>query len=439
MHQSFSDRRQQLLARLGGGVAVLATAPEVARNADANYPYRGDSHFLYLTGFAEPEAVLVLDGRRGKSILFCRPKHPDTEIWDGFRYGPAAAAEAFGFDEAYPIEELDQRMPDWLADAPSLYWAVGRDAGWDARVAGWLASVRGRARSGVQAPAQFGDVLPLIDALRVRKDARELDILRHAGRISAEAHVRAMQATRPGKYEYEIEAELLYHFVRHGARQPAYESIVAGGINACTLHYAANNARLNDGELLLIDAGAEYMGYAGDITRTFPINGRFSAAQRDVYDVVLAAELAAIAAVQPGAALDVPANVALRILVQGMLDLKLLQGTVEGVIESGEYRRFYMHGIGHFIGLDVHDVGLRKVGEQWQTFVPGMCTTIEPGLYIRADDRVPAAFHGIGIRIEDNVAVTEHGHQVYTDAVPKEPAAIEALMQAAREQEEARA
>ena len=430
MHQSLVARRQQLVAAIGDAVAILPTAPEAVRNADAHYPYRADSHFLYLTGFAEPEAVLVLDGRRGKSLLFCRAKNPDMEIWEGFRHGPDAAAEAFAFDEAYAIDELDQRLPDLLADVPALYWPLGRAAGWDARVAGWLEAVRARARFGVDAPAQFGDLLPLIDEMRLIKDEREQAILLRAGQVSAEAHVRAMQATRPGKYEYEIEAELLYHFVRSGARQPAYESIVAGGGNACTLHYAANNARLNDGELLLIDAGCEFMGYAGDITRTFPVNGRFSQPQRDLYEVVLAAQLAAIAAVQPGATLDAPANAALRVLVQGMLDYQLLQGSVDGVIESGDYRRFYMHGIGHFLGLDVHDVGLRRPGGQWRQFQPGMCTTIEPGLYVRPDDRVPAAFHNIGIRIEDNVLVTSSGHHVYTDAAPKRIDDIEALMQA---------
>ena len=428
MPHSLLQRRQQLLASLGDAIAVLPTAPLQVRNADAHYPYRADSHFLYLTAFDEPEAVLVLDGRRGKSILFCRDKHPDMEIWDGFRYGPAAAAEAFEFDEAYSISELDTRLPALLENVPALFWPVGQ-RGIDSRVAGWLDAVRARSRAGIDAPQRFGDLLPLIDEMRLIKDERELAVLQRAGQISAEAHVRAMQATRPGMYEYEVEAELLHHFIRNGARYPAYESIVAGGANACTLHYAANNARLNDGDLLLIDAGCEFRGYAGDITRTFPVNGRFSGPQRDLYEVVLAAELAAIAEVKPGAPLDAPANAALRVLVQGMLDYKLLQGTLDGVIESGDYRRFYMHGIGHFIGLDVHDVGARRPGGQWRTFQPGMCTTIEPGLYIRADDRVPAAFHHIGIRIEDNVAVTASGHDVYTAAVPKQPDDIEALMQ----------
>lgn len=427
MPHSLLQRRQQLLATLGDAIAVLPTAPLQVRNADAHYPYRADSHFLYLTAFDEPEAVLVLDGRRGKSILFCRDKNPDMEIWDGFRYGPAAAVEAFDFDEAYSITELDTRLPQLLENVPALFWPVGNRS-IDGRVAGWLEAVRARARAGIDAPQRFGDLLPLIDEMRLIKDERELAVLHRAGQISAEAHVRAMQATRPGMYEYEVEAELLHHFIRNGARYPAYESIVAGGANACTLHYAANNARLNDGDLLLIDAGCEFRGYAGDITRTFPVNGRFSGPQRDLYDVVLAAELAAIAEVKPGAALDAPANAALRVLVQGMLDYQLLQGTVDGVIESGDYRRFYMHGIGHFIGLDVHDVGARKPGGQWRTFQPGMCTTIEPGLYIRPDDRVPAAYHHIGIRIEDNVQVTASGHYVYTAAVPKHIDDIEALM-----------
>ncbi|MCW3479434.1 Xaa-Pro aminopeptidase [Neisseriaceae bacterium JH1-16] len=428
MSQTHSDRRRRLLTQMGKGVAVLPTAPEVTRNADAHYPYRADSHFLYLTGFAEPEAVLVLDADHGRSILFCREKNLDREMWDGFRHGPAGAVETFGFDAAYPLAELELRLPELLANRGDVYWPVGRNAGFDARVGGWLEQLRARERQAIGTPTRYHDLLPLIDALRLIKDAGEIDTLRRAGQISAEAHVRAMQATRPGMYEYQVEAEILHTFVRHGARFPAYESIVAGGANACTLHYVGNNARLNDGELLLIDAGCELNGYAGDITRTFPVNGKFSGPQRAVYEVVLAAELAAIDAVAPGVAWNVPSDTALRILAQGMVDLRLLSGSVDGIIESGAYKQFYMHGIGHWIGLDVHDVGGRYRDGEIIRFAPGMCTTVEPGLYIRPADNVPAEFHNIGIRIEDDVLVTREGREVYTADVPKRIDEIEALM-----------
>lgn len=429
MYQSHAARRTRLMQQMGEGIAILPTAPEVVRNADSHYPYRADSHFLYLTGFAEPEAVLVLDALLGKSILFCREKNDEREVWEGFRFGPDGAREAFGFDEAYPVSELDARLPDLLSGQKALWWNVGRDAGFDVRVNGWLQSVRQRYRSGEQPPARYHDLLQPLDEMRMFKDAGEQATLRRAGQISAQGHIQAMRATRPGMMEYQVEAEILHSFIRQGARYPAYESIVAGGANACTLHYVANNARLNDGDLLLIDAGCELNGYAGDITRTFPVNGKFSPAQRDVYQIVLAAELAGIAAVKPGAPWNAPGDAALQVLVQGMLDLRLLRGSVDGVIESGAFRQFYMHGIGHMVGLDVHDVGQRKQGGQWRSYQPGMCTTIEPGLYIRPADNVPPALHNIGIRIEDDVLVTEDGHEVYTADVPKEIDAIEILMQ----------
>ncbi len=429
MQTSHRQRRQRLLEHLGHAVAILPTAPECIRNADCHFPFRADSYFLYLTGFDEPEAVLVLDGRRGKSLLFCREKHLEREIWDGFRQGPEGAVANFGFDEAWPIAELAQRMPDLLAGVEELHWPVGKDSGFDAQVGNWLEVLRGRERQGISAPLRYVNLLDCLDEMRLIKDADEIGLLRTAGRISAEAHIAAMRATRPGMAEYQVEAELLAHFVRNGARHPAYECIVAGGANACTLHYVSNRGVLRDGDLLLIDAGCEYDGYAGDITRTFPVNGRFSGPQRDVYEVVLAAEIAAIEAVGPGVPLAKPGDVALRILAQGMIDLGLLSGSLDGVLESGAWRQFYMHGIGHMIGLDVHDVGRRHVDGQLRTYQPGMCTTIEPGLYIRPAANVPEAFHAIGIRIEDNVLVTGQGREVYTSAVPKQIDDIEALMQ----------
>lgn len=428
MKQMHKTRRAQVIEQVGAGVVILATAPESFRNADTHYPYRADSHFWYLSGFPEPEAVLVLDATHGKSILFCREKDLDREIWDGFRYGPEGAREEFDFDEAYVISELDSRMPDILADQPAVHWPIGRNLAFDARVASWLEILRGRFRSGIEVPTRFGDILALLDEMRLIKDDYEIGWLRRAGKISADAHVRAMQTTRPGMNEYQVEAELLHTFVRNGARSPSYESIVAGGANACTLHYSSNNSRLNDGELLLIDAGCELNGYAGDITRTFPVNGKFSGPQRDVYEIVLAAELAAIEQLRPGALGNAPGDAALRVLVQGMLDLKLLTGTVDGVIESETYRQFYMHSIGHMIGLDVHDVGKRKVNGEWRVFQPGMCTTVEPGLYIRPAANVPEALQNIGIRVEDDVLITHDGHEVYTAEVPKRIDDIEALM-----------
>ncbi|TDR82945.1 Xaa-Pro aminopeptidase [Paludibacterium purpuratum] len=428
MKQMHAERRARLMAQIGSGVVVLATAPEAIRNADTHYPYRSDSHFWYLTGFGEPGAVLVLDATNKKSILFCREKNPEREVWDGFRYGPEGAKQEFDFDEAYVVGELDSRMPDILAGQPSVHWPVGRNAAFDARVSGWLDELRARFRIGVEVPAHFGDVLALLDEMRIVKDEYEIGMLRRAGKLSAEAHVRAMQATRPGMNEYQIEAEILHTFIKNGARYPSYESIVAGGANACTLHYVGNNQRLNDGELLLIDAGCELNGYAGDITRTFPVNGKFSAAQRDVYEIVLAAELAAIDTLRPGARFNAPGDAALRVLAQGMIDLKLLAGTVDGIIESEAYRQFYMHGVGHMIGLDVHDVGKRKVGGEWREFKPGMCTTVEPGLYIRPADNVPEALRNIGIRIEDDVLITHEGREIYTAEVPKRIDDIEALM-----------
>lgn len=428
MKQMHAERRARLIGHVGQGVVVLPTAPEAIRNADTHYPYRPDSYFWYLTGFGEPEAVLVLDATHGKSILFCREKNLEREVWDGFRHGPQGAVAEFGFDEAYDIAELDQRMPDILAEQPEVLWPFGRQPAFDARLHGWLENLRGRFRAGIEVPARFGDVLAILDEMRIIKDDYEIGMLRRAGKISADAHVRAMQTARPGMNEYQIEAEILHTFVRNGARSPSFESIVAGGANACTLHYVGNSSRLNDGDLLLIDAGCELYGYAGDISRTFPVNGKFSAAQRDVYEIVLAAELAAIDTLRPGALITAPGDAALRILTQGMIDLGLLKGSVDGNIESGAYRQFYMHGIGHMVGLDVHDVGKRKVDGSWRTYEPGMCTTIEPGLYIRPAENVPEALQNIGVRIEDDVLITHDGREVYTADVPKRIDDIEALM-----------
>ncbi|ACT49830.1 aminopeptidase P N-terminal domain-containing protein [Methylovorus glucosotrophus] len=426
------SRRATLASRMGQGVAIIPTAAEALRNRDTHYPYRYDSYFYYLTGFTEPEAaVVVIAGDTPKSILFCRDKDMEREIWDGFRHGPAGALAEFGVDEAYSISELDTRIPALLANQPELYFSLGADAAWDQRVTGWINQLRSQGRAGVSAPAAIRDVRALLDEMRLIKSPQEIATMRRAAVISAEAHARAMQATKPGKHEYEIEAELLHTFYRHGSQYPAYTSIVAGGANACVLHYIANNALLNDGDLLLIDAGCELDGYASDITRTFPVNGRFSGAQKDVYELVLAAQYAAIAQVNPQLHWNAPHEAALKVLAQGFIDLGLCRGTVDAVLESGDYRQFYMHRTGHWLGLDVHDAGEYKLDGEWRTLQPGMVLTVEPGCYIRPADGVPEAFWNIGIRIEDDALVTAEGCDIITEAAPKTVAAIEELMRAA--------
>lgn len=432
--KSFSERRRFLASRMQQGVAIIPTSPERVRSRDAHYPYRFDSYFYYLTGFGEPEAVLLIvagAGEKGaKHILFCRDKDGEREIWDGFRYGPEAAREAFGFDEAYPISRLDEMLPKLLADQSVVYSALGLDATWDARVNGWINQVREQARSGVSAPTEIRDSRLLLDEMRLFKSAEEIQVMRRAAEISTGAHRRAMQKTRPGMGEYEVEAELLHEFRRHGAQAPAYTPIVAGGANACVLHYVGNSAQLKAGDLLLIDAGCELDGYAADITRTFPVNGKFSPAQKDVYQLVLSAQAVAIAAVRPGNSWIAPHDAALQVLVQGFIDLGLCQGSVAAVIESGDYKRFYMHRTGHWLGLDVHDAGEYKHDGNWRPLQPGMTLTVEPGCYIRSADKVPEHFWNIGVRIEDDVVVTGAGCEVLTLAAPKTVAEIEELMRA---------
>ena len=421
-------RRAGLAQAMQGGIAVLPTAPERVRNRDTHYPYRYDSHFYYLSGFPEPEAVLVIvAGAQPRSLLFCREKNEERETWDGFRFGPEAAQERFGFDEAHPIAALDAKLTELLADQPALYYPVGADAAWDARAIGWLNAVRAQARAGIGAPERVQDVRALVDEMRLVKDAHELGLMRRAAAISALAHRRAMQAARAGRFEYELEAELLHEFRRSGAQFPAYWPIVASGANACVLHYVSNDAALRDGDLVLIDAGCELAGYASDITRTFPVGKRYSPAQREVYELVLAAQAAAMQKVRAGAAWNDPHDAAVRVLAQGMLDLKLLCGGLDEVLEKETYKRFYMHRTGHWLGLDVHDPGDYKRAGKWRALAPGMVLTVEPGLYIRAADDVPDRLRGIGVRIEDDVLVTGNGCEVITAATPKSIADIEAL------------
>ncbi len=412
------------------GIAVIPTAPEQTRNRDAHYPYRYDSYFYYLTGFAEPEAVVVqIAGASAKSVLFCRARDTEREIWDGFRYGPQQACAQFGFDECHVIGELDTLLPQLLANQSELYCHLGDDEKWTTRVLGWLAAVRAQARDGVGSPGALRDVRTVLDEMRLIKDDHEIATMRRAAQITTDAHRRAMRAATPGRAEYEIEAELMHEFRRQGSQAPAYTPIVAAGANACVLHYVRNDAVLAADDLLLIDAGCELDGYAADVTRTFPVNGRFSAAQRDVYEMVLAAQAAAIATVRAGVPWNAPHDAAVRVLAQGLIELGLCRGSVDKVIESGDYKAFYMHRTGHWLGLDVHDAGDYKRNNQWRALEPGMVLTVEPGCYIRPGEGVPPQFANIGIRIEDDVLVTASGNDVLTHAAPKTVADIETLMQ----------
>ncbi|MCE1181553.1 MAG: aminopeptidase P N-terminal domain-containing protein [Rhodocyclales bacterium] len=430
-HAHFLARRKRLLLTIANGVAIIPTAPEMVRNRDAHFPFRFDSYFWYLSGFPEPEAVVVLVGAQGKqkakSILFCREKHEEREIWDGYRYGPKAAKVAFGFDAAYPIEQLDQKLPELLVDRDNLWHAIGHDAEWDARIAKALNAVRAQTRAGKRAPRAIHDLRAELDAMRLIKDSAEAAIQQRAADIASAGHARAMRACRPGMAEYELEAELTYEFRKRGADAHAYTPIVAGGANACVLHYVENNKLLNDHTLVLIDAGCEVEGYAADITRAFPVNGRFTPAQKDVYEIVLAAQDAAFAATAPGRHFMEAHDAAVRVLTQGLVDLKLLTGNVDNLIEKGDFRRYYMHRTGHWLGLDVHDAGEYKTGDDWAVLQPGMTLTVEPGLYIRPAADIPAEFAGIGIRIEDDVRVTATGCDIYTTA-PKTVAEIEEVM-----------
>ena len=442
---AFAQRRQILLAQLvaaGGGIAILPTAHEHMRNNDAEYPYRHDSSFFYLTGFMEPEALLVLvaSKERQQSILFCREKNLEREVWDGFRYGPDAARSAFEFDASFSIDAIDTEMRTLLANQPSVFYSLGQDADWDARLLVWLGQVKQQRRSGVQAPATIHELRPLVHEMRLIKDTSEIASMQRAADIAAGAHARAMQFSRPGMHEYQIEAELLHEFRRHGAEGPAYTSIVASGANACVLHYRAGKTRLGDGELVLIDAGCEFDSYASDISRTYPANGRFSPAQQQLYEIVLAAQAAAIEALRPGCRFTDSHDAAVRILADGMLDAGLLSrdkvGSLDDVIAKGDYRQFYMHSTGHWLGLDVHDVGdyrepaKDRAGTERasRTLMAGMVTTVEPGLYVRPAVGVPEAFWHIGIRIEDDVLITDQGHSILSHAAPKSIADIESLM-----------
>ena len=432
MKTQFVRRRHELASAIKFGIAVIPTAAERIRNKDAHFPYRFDSYFHYLTGFNEPESVVVvIGGKPSRSILFCRAKHEEREIWDGFRYGPEEAKTQFNFDDTFAIDEIDKILPQLIENKDAIFTPIGIESNWDNKMMGWLNKTRSRAREGITAPASLIDVREILDEMRLIKDPDELNIMRRAAKISAEAHVNAMLATKPEKYEYEIEAELLYHFKKNGSQFPAYTSIVAGGKNACVLHYIENNAVLNDGDLLLIDAGCELDGYASDITRTFPVNGKFSGPQRMIYELVLDAQQAAMEATSRGNSWQAPHDAATKVLAQGFIDFKLCHGSLDKVLENREYSRYYMHRTGHWLGRDVHDVGNYKDDGQWRSLEPGMVLTIEPGCYIRSAPDIPEQFWNIGIRIEDDAIVNQDsGCEIITSGVPKTINDIESLMSA---------
>lgn len=429
----FQERRDRLAAQMGpNSIAIIATSPEVMRNRDADYKFRADSSFFYLTGFAEPEAVAVIETDASCEdytySLFCRERDREMEIWNGYRAGIDGAVDDYDADEAYAIDLLDEEIIEKLLNKDKLFYRIGQRAEFDARVAQWIAKATGETRRGTSAPAQIVQLDRIVDEMRLHKSDKEIQLMQIASNISAEAHTRAMQTVQPNMMEYALEAELNYIFGKNGC-VPSYNSIVGGGENGCILHYVENNKPLKDGDLVLIDAACEYELYASDITRTFPVNGKFSPEQKALYQVVLDAQIAAIDAVRIGNSYKEPHNIAVQILVQGLLDLGIMQGDFDEIIETESYRQFYMHGTGHWLGMDVHDVGSYKHGEDWREYEEGMVVTVEPGLYIAPDDEtVDVKWRGIGIRIEDDVVATSNGPLVLTKNVVKSVENIEALM-----------
>ncbi len=413
-----------------GAIAILTAVPEKSRNSDVSYHYRPDSDFFYLTGFAEPDAVAVLiPGRpQAEYVLFVRDRDPVRETWDGRRAGPEGATRDYGADDAFPIGDIDDILPGLMENCSRVYYTMGLHPEFDQRVIGWVNGLKARARTGIQSPQEFVALDHLLHDMRLFKSRPELDAMRHAARIAVAAHKRAMRFVKPGRMEYEVMAELLHEFHRNNA-DISYHPIVGGGANSCILHYHENDAELKDGDLLLIDAGCEYELYASDITRTLPVNGRFTPEQRAIYEIVLEAQYAAIDKTRPGNHWNDPHTAAVRVITQGLVKLGLLKGKIANLIRDGAYRTFFMHRTGHWLGMDVHDVGDYKLGEQWRVLEPGMVLTVEPGIYIPAGTKgVPKRWWNIGIRIEDDVAVTKDGNEVLTSGLIKEPEAIEKWM-----------
>ncbi|MBK5010773.1 Xaa-Pro aminopeptidase [Pseudomonas sp. S60] len=432
----YARRRKALMAQMvPNSIAILPAAAVAIRNRDVEHVYRQDSDFQYLSGFPEPEAVIALiPGREhGEYVMFCRERNPERELWDGLRAGQEGAVREFGADDAFPITDIDEILPGLIEGRERVYSAMGSNPEFDRRLMDWINVIRSKARLGAQPPNEFVALDHLLHDMRLYKSAAEVKVMRSAADISARAHVQAMQACRAGLYEYSLEAELDYVFRKGGAKMPAYGSIVAAGRNGCILHYQQNDALLKDGDLVLIDAGCEIDCYASDITRTFPVSGRFSPEQKAIYELVLKAQAAAFAEIAPGKHWNHAHEATVRVITEGLVELGLLEGEVQALIDSEAYRAFYMHRAGHWLGMDVHDVGDYKVGGEWRVLEPGMALTVEPGIYIGADNQaVPRKWRGIGVRIEDDVVVTRQGCEILTSGVPRTVAEIEALMQAAR-------
>lgn len=435
MKQSeFKKRRKHLMQRIGkGNIALLGSSATKIRNRDVQYPFRQDSDFYYLTGFSEPEALAVfIPGReQGEYILFCREFDETKALWEGAHAGLEGATGDYQADDAFPIDDLDEILPGMLENKNKVFYPMGRDPDLDHRLLDWINHIRGQSRSGIVAPGELVSLEHILHEMRLFKSPEEIKLMRRAAEVSAQGHVKAMQVCKAGLYEYQVEAELVHHFMQTGLRSVAYPSIVAGGYNACVLHYTENADKLRAGDLLLIDAGAECDHYAADITRTFPVSGRFSAPQKQLYQLVLDAQSAAMDQIKPGLSWHLAHDAAVEVLTKGLVDLGLLKGKVKALIKKGKFKQFYMHRTGHWLGMDVHDVGDYKVDQKWRLLEPGMVLTVEPGLYIPADcTSVDEKWRGIGIRIEDDVLVTKHGHEILTRSVPKTIPDIEALMQA---------
>jgi Xaa-Pro aminopeptidase len=429
-HKEFEKRRRQLMRMVGhGGIVILPSAPVRTRSRDVEYNYRQDSDFYYMTGFAEPESVAVLvPGRaNGEYLLFCRERDPKREQWDGLRAGQAGAVEHYGADDAFPIEDLDDILPGIIESCNRVYYTMGMYAEFDTRIAEWVNTLRAKLNRGVHTPQEFVALDHLLHDMRLYKSRGEISAMRKSAKVAVEAHKRAMRLTEPGLFEYEVEAEFRHEFRRNDA-WVSYSPIVAGGKNACILHYVENNVELKDGELLLIDAGCELDYYASDITRTFPVNGRFSPEQRAVYEIVLEAQRAAIEKTSVGNHWNEPHDAAVKVITKGLRKLGLLEGSLPKLIKDGAYQPYYMHRTGHWIGMDVHDVGDYKVGDEWRMLETGMVTTVEPGIYIGNSRKIPKAFRNIGIRIEDDVAVTNKGPDVLSKGLVTDPDDIESLM-----------
>lgn len=428
----YRRRRSALMRAIGrDGIAILPAAGHALRNGDSEYAFRQHSDFLYLSGFAEPEALLVLcPGRKqGQFLLLCRERDPAMEIWNGYRAGPAGAVEEYGADEAHPIAAADELLPGLLVGRKRLYCSLAGNTDFDSRIQHWLQQSRARAGRGGEVPQELCDLDPVLHEYRLFKSTAEQRLMRRSGKIAAAAHRRAMLACGPGLFEYQLEAELLHEFMYRGARHPAYTTIVGSGSNGCVLHYVENEARMRDGDMVLIDAGCELDHYASDVTRSFPVNGRFSPAQKALYELVLQAHTAAVAQVKPGRHCNKPHEAAVRVITRGLVTLGLLKGEPAALVKSGAFRKFFMHGTSHWLGLDVHDAGAYKRRGKWRALEPGMALTIEPGIYVAADDkRVAKKWRGIGIRIEDDVLVTENGCEILTGGAPRSVAGIEALM-----------